>query len=65
MNCPQCGYSKTSVINSISKESFTKRYRKCNKSSCGHRFTTTERLESDWDYKMIVLKIKQLLNDVK
>jgi transcriptional regulator NrdR family protein len=63
MYCPKCGHHKTSVNNVIVKDDFTKRYRRCNK--CGFKFKTSERSESDWDYKNIVLKIKDMLREVK
>jgi transcriptional regulator NrdR family protein len=47
----------------IVKDRFTKRYRRCNK--CGYKFKTSERIDSEWDYKIIVKKIKKLLEDVE
>jgi len=63
MECPKCG-SKTYVSNSIDKKYFVKRYRVCTAKRCKFRFTTTEIPESDWRYKNIVLKIRDLVKDV-
>jgi len=53
MNCPQCKYTKTKVLDSRETNSgnATRRRRECPK--CKHRFTTFERLEYN---KVIVIK---------
>lgn len=65
IRCPKCGWSKTRITNTIEKEDFIKRYRICNNSKCRYKFGTTEMMNSDWMYKNIVMKIKNMLKDVK
>jgi len=64
MQCPKC-YAKTYVSNSIDKRHFVKRYRVCSNKRCNFRFTTTELIASDWNYRNIVVKMLDLLRDVK
>ena len=64
MECPYCGH-KTYVTNSIDKKYFIKRYRTCSNKKCKRRFTTSERPNSDWEYKTIILKIKKLISEVE
>jgi len=63
MLCPKCR-GKTSVMRTIIKNDFTIRFRKCNNKKCNHKFKTKEMLTTGWDYKSVVLKIKNLVDDI-
>ena len=63
MKCPKCGYDKTKTVWVRHKEKFTSRARECPK--CGKRFQTKEMVSNEWDYKAIVLEIKELLRTVR
>ena len=53
------------VKNTIFKRGFTVRYRECLNKKCRYRFKTKELIDSDWDYKTIVLQIKRIVKDIK
>jgi len=62
VNCPKC-QSRTSVNKTIIKRDFVVRFRKCNK--CNYKFKTKELATTGWDYKQIVLDIKDMLKNIK
>ena len=64
IRCPKCS-SKTLVDKTIYKRDFTIRYRKCLNKKCGLRFKSIEQVSKGWDYKKIVMKIKELVKDVE
>ena len=61
MICPKCN-SKTYVKNSIVKNEFVLRYRVCSK--CKYQFKTNERMYTGWDYRRILLDIKNTLREI-
>ncbi len=64
MRCPKCG-EKSKVTKTIYKKEFTIRYRTCNNNKCKNRFKTMEQISTDWVYKSIVMRMKDMLKDVK
>jgi len=61
MNCPICT-DKALVGNTIYKRGKIFRYYKCK--SCQHKFKTIEMLAEDWNYKAIVMKIKEMVEEL-
>lgn len=53
------------VKNTIFKREFTVRYRQCLNKQCRYRFKTKEMLEDEWNYKIIVYRLKDMLRDIK
>jgi len=63
MICPKC-LGKTSVNKTIIKNDFVIRFRMCNR--CKFKFKSKEvEVSGSWDYKQIVLDIKDMLSKVK
>lgn len=60
MKCPKCG-GRTYVTNTIEKDSFVRRYRKCKK--CSYTFKTKEMTHKGWKYRKIVEEIQQLVEN--
>ena len=64
MLCPKCR-SKSRVTKTFFKFGKTIRYRKCNNKKCGHPFQSTEYVTYGWDDRAILLKIQELVREVK
>lgn len=69
MDCPKCGYYKTTVIDcrDHKRDETIKRRRECKK--CGYRFTTYERIPDDESLsekraRQAVQKIKNVIDDL-
>ena len=70
MNCPECGYYRTIVIDcrDLKKDQTIRRRRECKK--CGFRFTTYERVPDDESLsekraRQMLNKIKNIIDDLK
>ena len=63
MKCPLC-HNKSRITKTFYKVGATHRYRECLNKKCKHKFRTTERLSTDWNYKSIVSKIQKLVAEV-
>jgi ssDNA-binding Zn-finger/Zn-ribbon topoisomerase 1 len=62
LNCPKCG-RKLKVTRTIRKKDFDIRYRKCPK--CKKTYKTKEMMyDHGWNYKAIIDKIQDLVEDV-
>ena len=64
MQCPRCK-SKTYVKQTFDKRNKVIRYRKCTNKQCKFSFNTIEMEGYGWAYKAIIMKMKELVKDVK
>jgi len=63
MKCPKCGSNIARVTTVFHKSTRTYRYRQCNK--CNYKFKTVELISDGMDYKHVVEKIRDLVNETQ
>lgn len=61
--CPKCRH-RSRVLKTFEKIHSVIRYRKCDNKRCNFKFKTTEMVTQGWDYRTIIKKIKEVVEDV-